>query len=71
MITAIVSLALFVTSYQYLLPIAGIGIMAAIWMIIVLTSVFIFTVGSWKSAQLEKVEKVTSAETDSAPTPST
>jgi hypothetical protein len=71
MITSTVALALFVTSYHYVLPIVGIGIMTAIWTIIVLISVFMFTVGSWRSAQLEKVEKDAPAETDSTTTPST
>jgi hypothetical protein len=61
MITTAVALALFVISYKYLLPIIGIGAMTAIWMTIVIISALMFTIGSWKSAQLEKVEKETPA----------
>ena len=68
-ITMAAILALFVVLYQYVLPVVGIGIMTVIWMIMVLLSAFVFTVGSWKSAQLEIVHSEPPAETDSTATP--
>ncbi len=69
-LTTTTLLALFVALYHYVLPMVGIGVMTAIWVIIVLLSAYIFTIGSWKSAQLEKVDTDTPAKTDSITTPS-
>ena len=56
--TAIV-LALFVLLYQQIYSVIGSDAITAIWMILMLLIIFLFTFGMWKYALLEKVDKET------------
>jgi hypothetical protein len=49
-------LAIFTLLYKRLILIVGMGATAAIWVIIVLVLMSIFTFGIWKYAQIEKVD---------------
>lgn len=61
--TAIV-LALFVLLYQQIFSVIGSDAITAIWIILMLLIIFLFTFGMWKYSILEIVEKGTKSTAD-------
>jgi hypothetical protein len=55
-IGADIVLTVFTLLYRRLIVVAGLGATAAIWIMIVLVLMSIFTFGLWKYAQIEKVD---------------
>ena len=56
LVGTIISVAAFATLYPRLMKVVGMGVTAAIWVVIIVGAMLIFSVGIWKYARIEKVD---------------